>query len=73
MQRFETSKHVVLAFELMEGGDLHDHLLSRGRKAEQSALSESDAKIVFAQIVSGLSYAHMNNVVHRDLKLENIL
>jgi serine/threonine protein kinase len=64
---------VILAFDFMEGGDLHKYLLSRGRTAAESALSEEEARGVFTQIMSALSYAHSQNVVHRDLKLENIL
>lgn len=30
-------------------------------------------KKIFAQLVGAVSYVHMNNCVHRDLKLENIL
>jgi serine/threonine protein kinase len=72
-QRFETPKHVVLAFDLMEGGDLRDYLLTRGRTAAESALPEEEAREVFRQIMNGLDYAHAHQVVHRDLKLENIL
>ena len=57
----------------MEGGDLHKYLLSRGHIAVQSALPEDVARSVFSQIMSGLSYTHGNNVMHHDLKLENIL
>ena len=38
-----------------------------------SPFQESEAIKIFATLVSALSYIHSNNVVHRDLKLENIL
>jgi serine/threonine protein kinase len=44
-----------------------DYVTSNGR------LSEKDSRKFFRQIVSGLSHIHDSNVVHRDLKLENIL
>jgi serine/threonine protein kinase len=72
-QHFETSKHVILAFDFMEGGDLHKHLLSRGQTAVEAALPEAEARAIFAQIMAALNYAHAHNVVHRDLKLRNIL
>jgi serine/threonine protein kinase len=62
-----------MAFELMDGGDLRDYLLSRGNTAADSALSEDEARGIFSQIMEGLGYAHAHNVFHRDLKLENIL
>ena len=73
MQHFETPEHEILVFDLMEGGDLHKYLLSRGPTAAQSALPEDVARGVFSQIIGALSYSHANNVIHRDLKLENIL
>jgi serine/threonine protein kinase len=72
-QQLETQKFVCLAFELMEGGDLQKYLLSRGSTPEEIALPEPEAKKVFRQILSAIHYAHQNGVIHRDLKLENVL
>lgn len=36
-------------------------------------MSETEAKRVFSQIVSAVSYCHSQGVVHRDLKAENLL
>ena len=36
-------------------------------------LDEKTAQIFFKQIVKGMRYCHQNNLIHRDLKLENIL
>ena len=64
---------MVLAFELMRGGDLFKYLCDRGDTAQEASLSEEEARGVFLQVVAGVSYAHTNNIIHRDLKLENIL
>ena len=34
---------------------------------------EAEAAYIFKQIVSAVAYMHAVNVVHRDLKLDNIL
>jgi len=43
-------------------------LIERG-----GALSEGQAKAVFTQLVAGLDHMHTRSVLHRDLKLENII
>ena len=35
--------------------------------------SEADARLCFRLILEGIAYIHANGVVHRDLKLENLL
>ncbi len=39
----------------------------------QNRLSEPKAKYIFKQIVGALHYCHANKIVHRDLKVENLL
>ncbi len=36
-------------------------------------LEENVAKKIFAQICQGISYCHAKNIIHRDIKLDNIL
>ena len=58
---------VFMVMELVPGGDLFDLVKSRGR------LTEGEARKYFRDLVSALEYCHCNLVIHRDLKLENIL
>ena len=53
--------------EYMGGRDLNQHLAEWGR------LEEPEARHLFQEIVKGVIAWHRKNVLHRDLKLENIL
>ncbi|KAF8155680.1 hypothetical protein B0H34DRAFT_751703 [Crassisporium funariophilum] len=64
---FEGDKELFLVLEYVEGGELFDFLVNRGR------LPPDEALIYFRQIVYGLNYAHTFSIIHRDLKPENIL
>ena len=64
---FEGDKELFLVLEYVEGGELFDFLVNRGRLPSREAL------IYFRQIVYGLNYAHTFSIIHRDLKPENIL
>ncbi|KAI8607620.1 A kinase Mark2PAR-1 mutant, partial [Chytriomyces sp. MP71] len=63
----ETKKELFLVLEYAVGGELLDYIVSRGR------LHEKEARKFFGQIVSALEYCHTLNIVHRDLKAENLL
>lgn len=40
---------------------------------KRKGLDERRAKYFFKQIIAGLGYIHNKNIIHKDLKLENIL
>ena len=46
-------------------------MLSYVRKRRQ--LKEDVAKSIFKQMINGLAYCHSKNILHRDIKLDNIL
>lgn len=63
----ETPEHIAMVMEYASGGELFDFILSRKRLTDDLACK------YFAELVSGVSYLHRNGIVHRDLKLENLL
>ncbi|CAD5185195.1 unnamed protein product [Musa acuminata subsp. malaccensis] len=65
---YEDEDNVYIMMELCKGGELLERILSRGGK-----YSEEDAKTVIVQILSVVSFCHLQGVVHRDLKPENFL
>ena len=64
---FETAGHMIFVMELWAGGDLLNYVRKRRK------LNENTAKVIFRKILIGLEYWHDNNVLHRDIKLDNIL
>jgi serine/threonine protein kinase len=66
-ETFETKRHMLLTMELCAGGDLLNYVRKRKK------LDEDVARVIFKQIIEGLGYIHRKRVLHRDIKLDNIL
>uniref|UniRef100_A0A4W5M5S4 non-specific serine/threonine protein kinase n=1 Tax=Hucho hucho TaxID=62062 RepID=A0A4W5M5S4_9TELE len=66
-QVMETERMIYLVTEYASGGEIFDHLVAHGRMAEK------DARRKFKQIVAAVHFCHCRNIVHRDLKAENLL
>ncbi|KAL1986453.1 hypothetical protein VTN96DRAFT_6373 [Rasamsonia emersonii] len=63
----ETDRHIGIIMEYASGGELFDYILNN------RYLKDNAARRLFAQLVSGVGYLHKKGIVHRDLKLENLL
>jgi MAP/microtubule affinity-regulating kinase len=64
---FETEKYILLVMENVLGGDLLTFIKKRTK------LPEKTARFIFKQLLQSLKYIHSKNIVHRDIKLDNIL
>ncbi|KAK2743795.1 hypothetical protein FQN57_004732 [Myotisia sp. PD_48] len=62
-----TERHIGIILEYASGGELFDYILNH------RYLKDNPARRLFAQLVSGVGYLHKLGIVHRDLKLENLL
>ena len=67
LEQFDTPHHTVFVTEVCGGGDLLSYVRKRRR------LREDVACHLFGQLIQGLEYCHSNKVLHRDIKLDNVL
>ena len=70
MQLYEvlaTEQYIWMVSELCAGGELYDYLVEKGE------LNEQEARRIFGQLCLAVHYVHERGIVHRDLKLENVL
>ncbi|KAK6755401.1 hypothetical protein RB195_014022 [Necator americanus] len=66
-QVMENEQTLYLVLEYASGGEVFDYLVAHGR------MKEKEARVKFRQIVSAVQYLHSKNIIHRDLKAENLL
>lgn len=66
---FVTEQELVLVLELCERGTLFRKL----KAAREGCFDEARTARYARQVLRALAYLHENNVLHRDLKLENVL
>ena len=60
-------KYIIMVMEYCDG-DLADYMRSK-----DTGLKEDDARHMIKQLMEAMMYLHRRNIVHRDLKLDNIL
>ncbi|KAM3622666.1 uncharacterized protein V6R79_001779 [Siganus canaliculatus] len=67
IEEVDTSSELYLVMELVKGGDLFDAITSSAKYTER------DASIMVYNLAGALKYLHSINIVHRDVKPENLL
>jgi len=66
-ESFESRKYILIVMELCTGGDLLNYV------REKKKLNENEAKLGLKSLIEGLKHCHSHGVLHRDIKLDNIL
>ncbi|KAK7507540.1 hypothetical protein BaRGS_00001475, partial [Batillaria attramentaria] len=67
-EAFDQTGEMVMILELLSGGELFDRLV-----AEDYDLKESDCIEYMRQVCQGVHHMHQQNIIHLDLKPENVM
>eukprot|EP00039_Didymoeca_costata_P012142 m.173781 g.173781 ORF g.173781 m.173781 type:complete len:573 (-) comp15394_c2_seq1:70-1788(-) len=64
---YDTPEELFLVLELVEGGDLFDRIVEKGKYEEPAA------KLLVRDLATAIQHMHSKQIIHRDLKPENLL
>ena len=64
---YEDEELFYIVLDYQESGTLHNHISNQGK------FSEATTRIIMEQLLLAVDYLHFRQVIHRDIKLENIL
>ena len=68
----KTKSHCYIVMEYCNGGDLSG-CLKKYKAAYKRPFPEEVVQYIMRQVVSGIAFLHSHKIMHRDLKLDNIL
>ncbi len=66
---FHDSRYLYLTLEYCSGGDIRHNL----RLQKYHRFNESTAKFLISQVLLAIQHCHDNNILHRDVKPENLI
>eukprot|EP00755_Sulcionema_specki_P013723 Sspe_Gene.54754::Locus_30183_Transcript_1_1_Confidence_1.000_Length_2767::g.54754::m.54754/K13302/SGK1; serum/glucocorticoid-regulated kinase 1 len=66
---FQTHGRLFLLFDFLSGGELFHHVQNKSN----GYLEEDHAKFYICEVALAISHLHSHNIIHRDLKAENLV
>ena len=72
LDKQKTSNNFYIEMEYSNGPNLYEYV-KQYKKKYGKCLNEETVQKLVKQIASGLEYLHKNKIIHRDIKLENLI
>lgn len=69
LETFENEKYLYLVMEHCEGGELFERL----KDYDNGIMAEKECANIMRQLFLAINHCHSKGVIHRDLKMENIM
>ena len=69
LETFEDEKYYFIVTEYMQAGDLYDYICN----LPDQPMNEEHTKSVLKQLATAVDVLHSHNILHRDIKIENVL
>ena len=71
---FRDDKYLYLVMELAEGGDTYSLIREKSQRfKDYKKAGENAVRFLLGCLILGMQYLHLNKIIYRDLKPENLL
>jgi serine/threonine protein kinase len=64
---YESKQHIYIVMEMLKGGELFERVID-----ENFTLTERLCELYLMQICDGINFMHNSNILHLDMKVQNL-